>query len=271
MPVAVILGSAFAEGGFAEDAEPVDVQTRFGRQRLYRVDSAERRAYLLFRHGVPHRLLPNQIDYRAQAAALAEVGCGALLVTSSVGVLDADLPLFVPLLLGDLLTMDNRLPGGSACTMFTEPSAGHGHLVLSEGLFSEALTAQVAALAEKADAAPAAEGVVFGYVGGPRGKTAAENRMWQALGAQVNSMTVAPEVILANELEIPCAALVVGHKYSVPGVENPEDEGAVADTLEGSREAMRRAVKAFVEEGAAVPFGNHLFRFDEPQPAEEQA
>ena len=266
-PVAVILGSAFAEEADALSAEAVEVETRFGRHLLYRVHGDSRPAYLAFRHGLPHRLLPNQIDYRAQAAALEKVGCGALLVTSSVGVLNPEVPLYQPLLLGDLLTMDNRLPDGSACTMFTEPSAGHGHLVLNEGLFSEALTRQVAALAMDADAAPAAEDVVFGYVGGPRGKTAAENRMWQRLGADVNSMTVAPEVILANELEVPCASLVVGHKYSVPGVENPEDEGAVENTLDHSRDALQRVVEAFIEDGTAVPFGNHLFRFDEAEAA----
>lgn len=262
-PVAVILGSAFAEGAASFDAEPQEVETRFGRQLLYRVEGEERPAYLLFRHGVPHRLLPNQIDYRAQAAALAEVGCGALLVTSSVGVMDEALPLYRPLLVGDLLTMDNRLPDGSACTMFPEQQADHGHLVLNEGLFSNALTRQAARLAKEADAPPAEEQVVFGYVGGPRGKTAAENRMWRRLGAQVNSMTVAPEVILANELGIPCAALVVGHKYSIPDVDNPEDEATVAATLDDSRGALRRAVRAFVEEGEAVPFENHLFRFDD--------
>jgi purine nucleoside phosphorylase len=266
-PVAVILGSAFAEGAAAfgsdVDVEPQEVETRFGRQLLYRVEAEGRPAYLLFRHGVPHRLLPHQINYRAQAAALAEVGCGALLVTSSVGVMDEALPLYRPLLVGDLLTMDNRLPDGSACTLFPEERAGHGHLVLSEGLFSEALTRQVARLAEAAEAPPAGERVVFGYVGGPRGKTAAENRMWRRLGAQVNSMTLAPEVILANELEIPCAALVVGHKYSIPDMDNPEDEGSVAATLDDSREALRRAIRIFAEQGEAVPFGNHLFRFDE--------
>jgi purine nucleoside phosphorylase len=263
-PVAIMLGSAFAEGAASFDATPQEVETRFGRQLLYRVSGSEGRpAYLLFRHGVPHRLLPNQIDYRAQAAALAEVGCGALLVTSSVGVMDEALPLYRPLLVEDLLTMDNRLPDGSACTMFPEQQEGHGHLVLGEGLFSDALTRQVGRLAEEAEAAPAGEQVVFGYVGGPRGKTAAENRMWHRLGAQVNSMTLAPEVILANELEIPCAALVVGHKYSLPDADNPQDENRVAATLDDSREALRRAVRAFVEKGEAVPFGNHLFRFDD--------
>ena len=40
------------------------------------------------------------------------------------------------------------------------------------------------------------------------------------MGADVNSMTLAPEVILASELLIPCSGLVVGHKYSENSAEN---------------------------------------------------
>ena len=48
-------------------------------------------------------------------------------------------------------------------------------------------------------------------------------KMWRQLGAQVNSMTLAPEIILANEMEISCCAAVVGHKYSVPDIAEPEN------------------------------------------------
>jgi purine nucleoside phosphorylase len=259
--VAVLLGSAYRlKRPGARAFEPVDVDTPYGTQRVWRA-GADRPAYALFRHGLPHRLLPNQIDYRRQAAALAALSVGALLVTSSVGVMDAALPLFRPLLVGDLMMLDNRLPDGSTCTMFEQPSADHGHLVLGEGLFSAALGNQVERLAGEVGAPVAQRGVVFAYAGGPRGKTAAENRMWHLLGAQVNSMTLAPEVVLANELEIPCAGLVVGHKYSVPGVDNPH-EGGVTETLDSSREAMERVVDAFLDHAEPVAFGNHLYRFD---------
>jgi len=261
--VAVILGSAFRLDVLGP-AEPVAFETPWGPWTLYRVERAGRPAYASFRHGYPHRLLPNQIPYRAQAHALHQAECGALLVTSSVGVMDAGLPLYHPLLLGDLITLDNRLPDGSACTLFPEPSAEHGHLVLNEGLFSRALTEQTAMLVRTGGVIPA-DDVVFGYVGGPRTKTPAENRMWHRLGAQVNSMTLAPEVILANELEIPCAGLVVGHKYSVPDVNAPEDEEAVAATLDRSRLTFERIVRAFLFHAMPVAFGNHLFRFSDPE------
>jgi len=264
--IAAILGSAFQDA-LPEQLKlrPVEVETAWGRHTLHRVTDAGRPAYVLFRHGLPHRLLPNQINYRAQAAALKEVGCGALLVTSSVGVLDAEVPIYEPLLVSDLIMLENRLPDGRACTMFDKPSDDHGHLVLHDGLFATDLSEQIRTLAVEEDA-PIGDDVIFAYVGGPRGKTAAENRLWPQLGAQVNSMTLAPEVVLANELEIPCAGLVVGHKYSVPEADAPED-AAMADTLARSRAEQERIVTRFLRDGEPVPFGNQIYRFND-QPTE---
>jgi len=260
-PIAAILGSAFANSiPDAWNLTPVTVDTPHGRHTLHRVDGIDRPAYVSFRHGLPHRFLPNQINYRAQAAALKQVGCEALLVTSSVGVLDADVPINRPLLVHDLIMLDNRLPDGSACTMFTEPAADHGHLVLNDGMFSPALNNQMRSLARDVDA-PIADAVVFAYVQGPRSKTPAENRLWPRLGAQVNSMTLGPEVVLANELEIPCAGLVVGHKYSIPDREPPKQD-ALADTLDRSRNEQQDIVSTFLRNGTSVPFGNTLYRFD---------
>jgi 5'-methylthioadenosine phosphorylase len=258
--VAAILGSAFSDSLPGElGLEPEEVKTEWGPQTLHRVLDAKRPAYVLFRHEVPHRLLPNQINYRAQAAALHAVDCQALLVTSSVGVLDADVPLYRPLLVEDLIMPENRLPDGSACTMFTEPTDDHGHLVIDDNLFATALTEQVRDLSGQVRASVADE-VTFAYVQGPRSKTAAENRMLPRLGAQVNSMTLGPEVVLANELEIPCAGLVVGHKYSIPDRDPPERE-ALSSTLDRSREEQERIVTAFLQEGEPVDFPNTIYRF----------
>ena len=259
--IAVVLGSSFSEG-FASAAGLVEerVSTSSGAVRLHRLASAERPTWCLFRHGLPHLLLPQQIDWRANAAALREVGVASLLVTSSVGVLDASIPLFEPLLVSDLLMLDNRLPDGSLCTMFERTTATQGHLVLDEGLFSVELGAQVRRLAEAAGA-PVRGEVVFGYAPGPRTKTRAENAAWARLGAQVNSMTLGPEVVLANELGIPCAGLVVGHKYSLPVPGTGLDDDSVAASLVRARENLERLVLAFLRGGSPVPFRNSLFRF----------
>lgn len=257
----IILGSAFHPDMLpSHSVTPFSVDTPWGAWMLHQVQGLERPAYLSFRHGYPHHLLPNQIPYRAQAAAFEAVHCGALLVTSSVGVLTPDLPLYTPLLATDILTLDNRLPDGTACSMFIEPTPNHGHLVLNEGLFSSELAEQLKAIGSTCGLVSDAD-VVFGYVGGPRTKTKAENRMWHSLGAHVNSMTLAPEVILANELGIATAGVVVGHKYSVPDIEAPPDHASVATSLVNSREALRKIVHLFIEQGRPVPFKNHLYHY----------
>lgn len=263
MTIGLILGSAFGDSRpEGMRFESVSRETPRGEVTLHRVRGLERDAWVLFRHGHPHHWLPNHIPYRAHARALADVGCESLVVTSSVGALDADVPLYRPLLVDDLLTMDNRLPDGSACTMFDTPSDDHGHLVMNEGLLSSRLNERIGRLADEVGH-PVADTVTFGYVGGPRGKTEAENRMWSTLGAEVNSMTLAPEVVLANELEIPCAGLVVAHKYSRPDETAMEDEAAVETSLEQSREALEAVAIACLEALEPVAFGNQIYRFDD--------
>jgi len=257
--IAVVLGSAFDRSLPGQlKWETREINTPWGAQIVFALSDSPRPAYVLFRHGLPHRLLPNQINYRAQAAALHALGVGALVINSSVGVLDAGIPLNTPMLVSDLLMPENRLPDGSACTLFVEPSDEHGHLVLNEGLFSRSLSRQVQSFAPTA-IRPIDAGLVFAYAGGPRTKTPAENRALAQTGAQVNSMTLGPEVVLANELGIPCAGLVVGHKYSVPGIANPP-EGGIRDSLEAARLATEQVLVRFLREGSPVPFGNHLYR-----------
>ena len=48
---------------------------------------------------------------------------------------------------------------------------------------------------------------------GPRFSTRAESRMYRTWGADIVNMSIAPEVILANELRIPYAALAMSTDY----------------------------------------------------------
>jgi len=267
MTVAVILGSAWQTPTLGGRALPaVEVETRFGAVILHRWDRPDGEAWALFRHGAPHRFLPNQIPYRAQALALAQVGVESVLITSSVGVMDLSVPLFEPLLVSDLRMIDNRLPDGSACTLFVESTPGQGHLIVDGGLFDAELGGQLTALAAAAGH-PIAGGVEFTYVGGPRTKTPAENRWLARMGAQVNSMTVGPEVVLLNEAGIAVAALVTGHKHSHPDATSTVDpdalgRDAIADSLVRSRAATEALATAWLDKGAPVPFKNRLHRFE---------
>ncbi|TVP42397.1 MAG: 5'-methylthioadenosine phosphorylase [Gemmatimonadales bacterium] len=266
--VAVVLGSAL-DGRIPRDLgmRPRTVETPFGPQELLEgTTEAGLPAHVIFRHGLPHVRLPHQVNFRAQAWALRQVGCGALVLNSSVGVLVDGVPLFTPLLATDLLMPENRLPDGSVCTLFTDEAveadpevrALQGHLVLRDGIFSGALAAQLRGLAP---IPRAPDPLVFVYAPGPRTKTPAENRFWAAAGGQVNSMSVGPEAVLAAEAGIPCAALVVGHKRS-GGTGSAPGHEALARSLDEARDATESILLEFLRKGSPVTSGNLVYRFD---------
>lgn len=271
--VVAIVGSGLSHNLPASwQLQAIEISTPWGDVTLHQYARSDRPAYLLFRHGIPHRWLPNQIPYKAHAWAIRAAGCGALLATSSVGVLDAALPLNTLLDVHDIVMLDNRLPDGSACTIYDAPSEYQGHLVLKDGLLSGKLRSQLQDLLAREDtteniAEDTAENTVlegpvtFAYAGGPRTKTGEENRIWRSLGADVNSMTLAPEIVLANELGIPCAAIVVGHKYSLVEEEMPGSDGSLSVSLDESGALLARVVTLFLEQGRPVPFGNLVYRF----------
>ena len=254
MPACAILGSAFADHDTLGLLQVVSVDTPAGPAVLHR--DPETGGYVVFRHGRPHRYLPNQIPYRAIAWALHRVGCTALLVTSSVGVLDASVSLFEPHLVEDLLMLDNRLPDGSACTVFNEERDWQGHLVIRDGLFDPRLRAWL-----RARAGLPGE-LTFLYIPA-RGPRRPPRTVLPHGSAHVNSMTLGPEVVLANELGIPTAALVVGHKYSV--ADGITDRLGITASLQRSREATLSIVRPFLADAPAVAFGNDLYCFgDDP-------
>jgi 5'-methylthioadenosine phosphorylase len=296
--IAVILGSAFSTlelGG--HPLARFDICTPFGTTTVYEWTEAaiiaclpeqRTRSFVVFRHGVPHAILPHKINYRAIIAALHQLDVGSIVITSSVGVMDPSIPLHAPLFLSDLLMPLNTLPDGSSCTMFVPPFPAEldAHLVIKDGLLSAPLQAEVLRCLEVTrsteseefnKALSASPPVIFAYVPGPRTKTAAENAFWVSLGAQVNSMTLAPEIVLANEMGMSTAAVVVGHKRSSSGPNRAgemlggiADSAVVADVdkpavgLYDTTKVIEEIVIAFLTHGTAQPFGNQVFRFGKP-------
>jgi|GEM_PF-677808 len=259
--IAVILGSAYQNRKLPGiETTELSVDTEWGSQTVYRVSGTENPAFILYRHNRDEHLLPNQIPYRRLIASLHTLNCGALVSTSSVAALNNDISLFSPFLISDIMMPENRLPDGSVCTMFPEKTDGQGHLILTEGLISRSLNRQLETINGNILNENQRD-IVFAYAGGPRSKTPAENRMWRMLGADVNSMTLAPEIILANEMEIPSAGLVVAHKYSIPGIANPKNSTDIDIQLQKSREAFETILTTFLMKGKPVPFANHIYRY----------
>ena len=157
------------------------------------------------RHGEGHRLLPSEVNYRANIWALKEAGAETLLSISAVGSLQAR---HRP---GTLRMPDQFLDRthGRASSFFG------GGLVAHAG-FAEPTCARLRGLlmAEgRALGLPIENGGTYLNMEGPQFSTRAESRLHQSWGADLVGMTQATEAKLAREAELcfACIALVTDY------------------------------------------------------------
>ena len=160
---------------------------------------AGRRVAFLPRHGRGHRILPGEVNSRANLFALKMMGVTHIVSVSACGSLREHLhPRHV--VVPDQLFDRTR---GRSLTFF-----GDG-LVAHVGM-AEPFCPRLSALV--ADAVAAAGGVVhrggaFVTVEGPRFSTKAESKVFRQLGFDIIGMTAIPEANLAREAEIAYAVM----------------------------------------------------------------
>lgn len=190
---------------------------------------------LLFlpRHGAGHRLLPHEVNYRANIYALKRAGATMLLSFSAVGSL---VERVAP---GELAMPDQYFDwtrGQRACSFFGNGVAAH---VSTAKPVSAAL---VQAVAEAAAAAGITlhRGLTYACVEGPRLGTQAESFFLRGAGCHLVGMTNVPEAFLAREAQIAYATVSVVTDYDCW----KEDEAAhasVAAILERYAQTLVRA------------------------------
>jgi 5'-methylthioadenosine phosphorylase len=156
---------------------------------------AEHGAAIVQRHGGEEYLLPHEIDHIANLQALVEQGCDRVLAISSVGSLDAELPV------GSLLCPDDFIALHLGLSRFGDERA-HRAPTFDPSWREEVLAAWNAGPVEMRD------GGVYWQTIGPRFETPAEIRLIAA-HADVVGMTIASECIVAAELGLAYAAICV--------------------------------------------------------------
>ncbi len=203
----VIGGSGFYQMKGLERVEQIELDTPFGRPSdpyfLGRVDETE--VVFLSRHGRGHRLLPSEINYRANIYGLKQLGVEYLVSISSAGSMREDL---AP---GDLI-----VPNQFIDRTFRRPSSffGNGivgHVSLADpvcGPLSRELVA-----ATRATGASVKDGGAYLCIEGPQFSSRAESNLYRSWGVDVISMTAMQEARLAREAEICFATLVLVTDY----------------------------------------------------------
>lgn len=231
--VGIIGGSGLYSPEFLEDVNEKEVTTTYGKPsstlksgKIKGVD-----VILLARHGDKHTIPPGQVNYLANIQALKQEGCTHILATTAVGSLREDVK---P---GELVMLDQFIDftknrTSTFCKEFSpnEPK----HTPMAEP-FSKQLRNILIKKSECLGLSFHKKGTVV-TIEGPRFSTKAESNMFRDWGADVINMSIAPECALANELEIPYAAVAMSTDYDCW----KEDEEPV--TWEAVMEIFRKNV-----------------------------
>ena len=234
---AVIAGSGFS--AFGEGAAARNVETAFGfpSSPIRELQFGAGTVFLLARHGDGLTIPPHRINYRANLAALADLGVDAVIALNTVGVISAGLhpgQIAVPEQIIDYTY-------GRDHSIYDGGSARLAHIEFTEP-FDRSL--RDALLAAAADAGAAVhDGGVYAATQGPRLETIAEVNRLERDGADFIGMTAMPEASLARELGMnyACLSLIVNYAAG-------RGEKAIhADIEESTATAKMEAMKVLQE------------------------
>ena len=213
MEIGVITGSGTYALPRFEGGGPEPVATPWGEALVSRGTVDGVAVAHVSRHGAGHVRLSNQVEHRANIAALKQVGVAGVLAVTVCGAVDPAVELGSLICFDDLHFPVNRLPDGAACTFFAEagdPARGHW---IYEDPYAPALRAALLGAAERSGL-PMRDGGCYGHVDGPRFNTKAEIRGLAAAGVTAVSQTAGPETVLAGEAELPFALVGYATDYA---------------------------------------------------------
>jgi 5'-methylthioadenosine phosphorylase len=233
--IGIIGGSGLYQMEQLRDATEHEIRTPFGSpsDALIGGTIAARQVYFLPRHGRGHRILPHELNHRANIYALRSLNVRWIIAVTAVGSLQEK---YAP---RDILLPSqfyDRSSLRSAHTFFGEGIAAHVS-------FAEPISAELRnLLAESAQAAGvrAHNGGTYVNMDGPAFSTRAESDLNRRHGFDVIGMTNLPEAKLAREAEIALATMAMITDYDCWKV---EEEPVSAQTVFGHLTANAEAAK----------------------------
>ena len=205
--IGVIGGSGFYQMEGLTNLEEIEVDTPFGKPSdLIALGTLEnKRVAFLPRHGKGHRIMPSELNMRANIYALKSLGVEWIISVNAVGSLKEEIAprhFVIPDQIVDW--SKNRID-----TFFGEGLAVHISMaepfcpVLSEILYD----------AGKAVGATVHRGGTYICIQGPQFSTKAESNLYRSLGFDIIGMTAGTEAKLAREAELCYASLSCSTDY----------------------------------------------------------
>ncbi len=191
--IAVIGGSGLES--LLQGTRQIRVGTSYGPAPMISVGTiGKEEVAFLPRHGPKHDLPPHKVNYRANLAALKQLGVERIIATNAVGAIN---PKYSP---GDLAIPADIIDFTRARASTFYDSSPVTHIDVSQPYCPE--VRKIMAEASVGAGVKLWDDSVLVTTEGPRYETPAEIRMLETLGGDLVGMTGAPETFLARELEI---------------------------------------------------------------------
>ena len=200
-------GSGLYELPGLEDVERVEIDTPFGAPSDEFVIGrlAGTRLVFLPRHGRGHRLLPGELNFRANVYGMKRLGADWIVSVSAVGSLRDEI---AP---GQVVVPDQFI---DRTRQRVSTFIGRG--LVAHVAFADPLCPNLSGVlvdAARAEGATVHAGGVYLCMEGPQFSTRAESHLYRSWGAHVIGMTNLQEAKLAREAEICLATMALATDY----------------------------------------------------------
>ena len=237
----MIGGSGLYDIEELKNVEEVDIDTPFGKPSdKYIVGELEGvKMVFLPRHGRGHRMLPSELNFRANIYGMKKLGVERIISVSAVGSMKEEIE---P---GHIVIPDQFIDRtkGRVSTFFGDGIVGHV-------TFADPVCPDLSAIvydASKRAGARVHKGGTYICIEGPQFSTRAESNLYRSWGVDIIGMTNIPESKLAREAEICYATIALSTDYDCWHEE--EEDVTVEAILEIIRNNVAMA-KAIIVEAA---------------------
>jgi 5'-methylthioadenosine phosphorylase len=240
--IGVIGGSGVYHMEALTDIEEVRVSTPFGdpSDAITVGILAGQRIAFLPRHGVGHRLMPTEVNSRANIYALKSLGVERIISVTACGSMKEE---YAP---RHIVIPDQIFDQTKERRNYTFFGGGVVvHIGLAEPFCSE--LSRLVYEAAKKTGATVHLGGTFVVIEGPRFSTKGESRIYRQWGVDIIGMTAAPEAALAREAEICYAAMAHVTDYDVwHETEEPVTVAMLIENLMANAALTKEAIQHLV-------------------------
>lgn len=245
--IAVVGGTGLYDAGEATKITPHEVKTPFGApsDHILDVETKDYRFLFLPRHGRGHRLLPSEINYRANIWALKSLGAAWCISVSAVGSLREQMH---P---GDVVVPHQVIDKtqGRPNSFFGDGVVAHVSMADPFCPVLRQLLMTGARISGESLGFTVHDGGTYICIDGPTFSTRAESHMYRSWNADVIGMTNLPEAKLAREAEIAYGTLALVTDYDCWRDDgNDVHAHAVADVVRSNASHARSILKNVIPE-----------------------